>query len=170
MKILTITVNGDRQARSIGINKDYTQWVGVNRPLRAKTPVRVNRLSAVGVESPSEVMANRPPKKEREKKNENKIILFRQIVELLNNEAGTNYKPTTKKTQMLIEARWNEGFRLNDFDFVIRRKCQEWNNTEMAKYLRPETLFGPKFESYLNQPTVKEAIPNDEHRVQAYQG
>lgn len=27
-------------------------------------------------------------------------------------------------------------------------------NTDMQKYLRPETLFGTKFESYLNQEIV----------------
>ena len=30
-------------------------------------------------------------------------------------------------------------------------KCAEWSGTDMENYLRPETLFGSKFESYLNQ-------------------
>ena len=41
---------------------------------------------------------------------------------------------------------------------MIDKKCVEWMNTDMQKYLRPETLFGTKFESYLNQdvkPTSK---------------
>jgi hypothetical protein len=34
---------------------------------------------------------------------------------------------------------------------VIDNKVIEWKGSEMAKYIRPETLFGTKFESYLNQ-------------------
>jgi hypothetical protein len=30
-------------------------------------------------------------------------------------------------------------------------KYAEWNGTDMQKFLRPETLYGNKFESYLNQ-------------------
>ena len=33
---------------------------------------------------------------------------------------------------------------------VIDKKCAEWIGTEYEKYLRPETLFGTKFEGYLN--------------------
>ena len=36
---------------------------------------------------------------------------------------------------------------------MIEKKAKEWMGTEMEKYLRPETLFGPKFEGYLNQST-----------------
>ena len=40
--------------------------------------------------------------------------------------------------------------------YVIDNKTKEWlNNKEMCQYLRPETLFGTKFESYLNQKQVK---------------
>jgi hypothetical protein len=38
---------------------------------------------------------------------------------------------------------------------VIDNKVSEWKNTEMAKFIRPETLFGTKFESYLNQKKGK---------------
>ncbi|MEK4030840.1 conserved phage C-terminal domain-containing protein [Pseudobacillus sp. FSL P4-0506] len=81
---------------------------------------------------------------------------FSDIVDYLNEKAGTNFKSTTQKTQSLIKARFKEGFTLNDFKKVIDIKTAEWlNNKEMNRYLRPETLFGPKFESYLNQKAVK---------------
>ena len=39
---------------------------------------------------------------------------------------------------------------------MIEKKVAEWKGTEMDKFLRPETLFGTKFEGYLNQnETVK---------------
>jgi uncharacterized phage protein (TIGR02220 family) len=79
-------------------------------------------------------------------------IPYLEIVDYLNAKAGTSYRHTTKKTQQLIRARWNEGFRLDDFKTVIDKKVAEWlNDPKMCKYLRPETLFGTKFESYLNQ-------------------
>lgn len=88
-------------------------------------------------------------------KNKNTIvdvdIPYKEIIEYLNNRTGTNYRHTTNKTRDLIKARFNEGFTLDDFKEVIDKKCVEWYGTDMQKYLRPETLFGTKFESYLNQ-------------------
>jgi len=83
-------------------------------------------------------------------------IPYKEIVKYLNSRTGSQYKSTTNKTQKLIKARWNEGFRLEDFETVIDKKCVEWmGDEEMEKYLRPPTLFGTKFESYLNQLSVK---------------
>lgn len=79
----------------------------------------------------------------------NNIIL--KIIYILNNACGTKYRATTKKTRTLIQARLNEGFTLEDFETVILKKSNEWVGTEYEKYLRPETLFGTKFEGYLNQ-------------------
>ncbi|MCY8240389.1 phage replisome organizer N-terminal domain-containing protein [Bacillus haynesii] len=78
-------------------------------------------------------------------------IPYKLIVDLLNKVAGTKYRHTTPKTKTLIKARWNEGFRFDDFKHVILVKCEEWRGTDLDKYLRPETLFGTKFENYLNQ-------------------
>lgn len=78
-------------------------------------------------------------------------IPYEEIVDYLNKKADKNYRHTTKKTRSLIKARWDEGFRLDDFKKVIDIKTAEWKGTKMDKYLRPETLFGTKFEGYLNQ-------------------
>ena len=77
------------------------------------------------------------------------------IIEYLNQEADTNYRPTTAKTRTLIKARMEEGFTVDNFYTVIQKKTAEWKNTEQEKYLRPETLFGTKFEGYLNQKNGK---------------
>jgi uncharacterized phage protein (TIGR02220 family) len=80
-------------------------------------------------------------------------IPYKEIIDYLNMRTGSQYRHTTKKTRELIRARWNEGFRLEDFKTVIDKKCVEWIGTEWEKFLRPETLFrAGKFESYLNQP------------------
>lgn len=79
-----------------------------------------------------------------------------EIIDYLNSKIGTHYRATTRKTQSLIKARMNEGFTVDDFKKVIDNKSAEWGkDSKMSKYLRPETLFGTKFESYLNQAAVK---------------
>lgn len=91
----------------------------------------------------------------------NTLIPYVEIVTYLNDVAGKNYRSTTQKTKDLIKARWNEGFRLDDFKKVIDTKNEEWkNNEKMNKFIRPETLFSPKFEGYLNQEVTTK--PNDD--------
>ena len=72
------------------------------------------------------------------------------VVDYLNEKAGTHYRAGVPKTQSLIKARANEGFTEADFRTVIDKKCADWIGTEYEQYLRPQTLFGTKFESYLN--------------------
>lgn len=80
-------------------------------------------------------------------------IPYTEIVAALNGALGTSYRPTSKKTRQLIHARWAEGFRFPDFEAVIDTMAAAWvDDPKMSAYLRPETLFGPKFESYLNRP------------------
>lgn len=83
-------------------------------------------------------------KKERE-------VPYKEIIDYLNLKANKKYK-YTKTTISKINARCNEGFTLEDFKQVIDIKCNQWlNDSKMKQYLRPETLFGTKFESYLNE-------------------
>lgn len=77
------------------------------------------------------------------------------IVEFLNEKAGTRYRAGGSSTKKHISARIAEGLTIDDFKAVIEKKCAEWKGTDMEKYLRPETLFGTKFESYLNAPAAK---------------
>lgn len=94
-----------------------------------------------------------------------KDIPYKEIIDYLNTRTNSNYKHTTKKTKDLIKARFNEGFTLDDFKIVIDKKCIEWiNDPNMNKYLRPETLFGTKFEGYLNQ--VAKAITTSDLAAQ----
>lgn len=83
-------------------------------------------------------------------------IPYSEIVDYLNKKTGKNFRSSTPKTQKLIKARWNEGYRLEDFFQVIDTKCSQWlKDTKMNKYLQPETLFGTKFEGYLNENVKK---------------
>jgi uncharacterized phage protein (TIGR02220 family) len=77
---------------------------------------------------------------------------YSKIINYLNTKAGTQYKSTSKKTQTLIKARFSERFTEQDFYKVIDNKVATWlNDSKMNKFLRPETLFGTKFEGYLNE-------------------
>ena len=82
--------------------------------------------------------------------NGNKII-YEEIINYLNLKCNKNFKYTTEKTISCINARIREGNTLEDFKKVIDKKCDEWSNTTMKVYLRPETLFGTKFERYLTE-------------------
>ncbi len=86
---------------------------------------------------------------------------YKEIIDYLNEKIKTHYLPTTPKTQTFIRARWREGFHLDDFKKVIDKKCNEWlKDSKMRRYLRPETLFGTKFESYLNEKPRGANLPN----------
>jgi len=93
-------------------------------------------------------------------------IPYKEIIDYLNEKTNSQFRNSTKKTQTLIKARFAEGFNLDDFRKVIDTKAAEWlNDSKMSKFLRPETIFGTKFESYLNQKSINnrtEYNPNAE--------
>lgn len=77
--------------------------------------------------------------------------LVRTPLAYLNHTVGKNYKYLDKNLKPIL-ARLKEGYTLEEFKHVIDVKTADWkNNPEFSKYLRPETLFGSKFDSYLNQ-------------------
>lgn len=80
------------------------------------------------------------------------------IIMYLNQKAKKKYRTNIAKTKTLINARMKEGFTVEDFHTVIDNKCAEWlNDSKMQRFLRPETLFGTKFEGYLNSTTAIKA-------------
>lgn len=88
------------------------------------------------------------------------ISNIKTIVDYLNKKARKKYKHTTKETKQHINARLAEGYTLDDFKAVIDKRCAAWlGDPKMEEYLRPATLFGPKFESYLNAPVTQQARP-----------
>ena len=78
------------------------------------------------------------------------------IIDYLNEVSGKHFKAGTPKTKTLIKARLNEGFTVDDFKTVIQKKYKQWKGGEMERYIRPETLFGTKFEGYLNESEIME--------------
>lgn len=104
---------------------------------------------------------NKPTKPKAEKvvkKQPEKVVneinmeeVYDSIISYLNQKAGTGYKSQTNSYRTFINARLKAGYKIKDFYKVIDNKTTEWMGTDFQKFLRPETLFGNKFDSYLNQ-------------------
>ena len=124
--------------------------------------LKVNKIvfenkQIVKVQKPVKPRVSRP-KVKIETSKESKIILesnniMQQIIEYLNQCAGKSYSLRSKQATKFIGLRLDEGYSFDDFKKVIDVKCAKWLNTSMQDYLRPETLFGSKFETYLNENT-----------------
>lgn len=89
------------------------------------------------------------------------LIPYKEIIDYLNSKTGKRYSHKSKANQKLIKARMNEGYTKDDFIRVIDIKTNEWINVEdMKPYLQPTTLFGNKFDKYLNQEMKQETNNN----------
>ena len=85
------------------------------------------------------------------------IDLTPEVISYLNQVTGKRFLPNGGQTKAFIRARVNEGFTIDDFKRVIDKKGSDWlEDPQMNTYLRPSTLFGTKFESYLNATTGNE--------------
>ncbi|WP_346920572.1 conserved phage C-terminal domain-containing protein [Clostridium sp. UBA7339] len=97
---------------------------------------------------------NNPSTKDSSTKINKNLLLEKsafEIIEYLNLKTGKNFRSSTKITIRLIKARLSEGFTIEDFKTVIDNMKYKWTGTKFQKYLVPTTLFGNKFETYLNQ-------------------
>jgi uncharacterized phage protein (TIGR02220 family) len=76
----------------------------------------------------------------KELKNEKEVINY------LNEKSGKSFKVAKG-----LKARFAQGYSVEDCKRVIDIKVAEWSNSDMAQYIRPQTLFSEKFDGYLNQ-------------------
>ncbi len=77
------------------------------------------------------------------------------VLDYLNKKVSSNFKNSSKANQKVILARIKEGYTLDDFKKVIDTKTSQWiDDVKMSIFLRPETLFGNKFEGYLNEKHI----------------
>ena len=115
---------------------------------------------------------NQKESKPRKPVNRQQRKYAQEILDYLNQEAGTSY--TLKGANLeLIAGRLSEGFMVQDFKMVIDKKVKDWKGTDWAKYLRPLTLFAKsKFENYLNsqnEPTSNDFTKFTESIIKAGQ-
>lgn len=87
--------------------------------------------------------------------------LIHEIIDYLNLKSNKKYRYSSRNTIKHIKARLEEGYTIDDFKTVIDVKVKDWLNDEkMNEYLCPDTLFGGKFEKYLNKEKIeRQATP-----------
>ena len=105
----------------------------------------------------------------------NKKDIVSLDVQILNflNEKKKSSRPfeSTPSNLKNIKARIKEKFTLEDFKKVIEFKCKKWNDDKkMKRFVRPATLFGDNFNSYLVEAeegaTVSDGSSNFEYNPQ----
>lgn len=84
------------------------------------------------------------------------------------NHGRRGFKLWGKKIRSLISQKLKEGFNVNDFYDVITVKSEWLGDKNMHKYFRPITLFGNKFEDYLNENTKPLEKTTDDKFTKAY--
>lgn len=141
-----ITRNGNDTLVRYELNKHYGEWIPlpklvtlpkmVIQPLPKMVPtISIKDTKAKGLEDIVEL-----PK-----------IPYAEIISYLNQKAHTKYRSETEVNRNVINARWNDKWILADFIKVIDNMVNAWGrDAKMVNFLRPQTLFGSKFESYLN--------------------
>ena len=118
-----------------------------------RVPSKLPDVSKMSPECPHDVAVSKDKLSKDKLSKDNICPATEEIISDLNSVLGSTYKASSAKTRHLIEIILSEGFTIDDFKSVHRKKFIDWaNDAKMRIYLRPITLYGTKFESYLNQP------------------
>jgi len=148
--------NDNTKIPTYRFNKNYSEWLLLSKkqPVIKKATVVIKNDNKLL----SKVMDTKEKKETIQKKKETTLsgcvapdpVPVKKIVEILNTHCRSSFKASTQATVRHIKARWREGWRESDFEEVISFKVGQWlTDPKMSQYLRPETLFGNKFEGYL---------------------
>ncbi|HEM6341778.1 TPA: phage replisome organizer N-terminal domain-containing protein [Streptococcus suis] len=136
-------------APEIEIEKDINK--DIDKDINKDIYSELNNSSEQSSEYTFPSWLNQSSIKELRKTNPKNYHLYIPI-QYLNQETGHTYKFIATHAKF-IQARYKDGYTLEDFKKVIDTKVTQWkNDSHMAKFLRPKTLFSPSnFDSYLNE-------------------
>lgn len=149
MQLIEIIKKTDEKGLVIGWYVKVNYLIDKSRTPETTTPV----IQEVDL-PPNKILINNSINTYNNKNTNNKEI-YKEIIDYLNEVTGKRYRHTDV-TIKLIKARLNEGFTVDDFKQVIDKKTKDWkDDPKMKDYIRPQTLFGTKFEGYLNQEEKK---------------
>ena len=87
--------------------------------------------------------------------NNNIKSICQEVITYLNQVTKKNFNKNTASHHKYIKARLKEGYKLKDFKHVVNVMAATWMGTDYERYLQPQTLFGNKFDSYLNRSIPK---------------
>ena len=164
------------QKRYLEAAKRRTTAKLINEYLLVKVDPKFKNVSIISknVDIFNENVSNSRQRKVKESKGKKSNIycpakaerIIKKTILYLNEKTGSDYKPDAKQTVDLIVKLLNRGYTAADLQKAIDNKYNEWNKTEYARYLRPSTLFGEKFDEYLNQIPVKAAPDTKFHNFE----
>lgn len=141
------------------VNKGLVEKIsrsGKTNLYKAIKPNNSEEVTKVEVAA-TDTTVSRPEKTEDKYKD-----VVENIVLYLNKKVNARYRSSNGTTYKLIVSKLKSGYTYEDFIHVIDVKSSEWlNNPDFAKYLRPSTLFGNKFENYVNQQSGTPRIKQD---------
>ena len=104
---------------------------------------KTNNLELITYKSKDKVIIN----------NDKNINIPEEIIKYLNIRTNANFKLTDEYKKLINNLL--KKYQPDDLRIVIDKKCAEWlNNPKMCSFLKPHTLFGDKFERYLNEDIV----------------
>jgi len=91
------------------------------------------------------------------------VPVSKEVLKYLNEKKPSKIPFQINKTNLKdIESRIKEKFTMSDLKKVIDYKISEWkDDPKMKKYIRPETLFGSKFNGYLVESSNKDLAKED---------
>ncbi|CVM31624.1 gp19 [Streptococcus pneumoniae] len=146
----------EQNRKRVSKHRDKQRALQLSKPCNVTDNITVTKSNAIDIDKEldkdkelKDILSGNPTVNPKTQESE---IPFKLIVDLLNKVTGKSFRHTSAATQRLIKARWNDGFRFEDFKTVILTKTNQWlKDDKMNKYLQPTTLFGTKFEGYLNE-------------------
>ncbi|MCY7572341.1 phage replisome organizer N-terminal domain-containing protein [Bacillus pumilus] len=146
----------EQNRKRVSKHRDKQRALQLPKPCNVTDNITVTQSNATDIDKEldkdkelKDILSGNPTDDPKTQESE---IPFKLIVDLLNKVTGKSFRHSSAATQRLIKARWNDGFRFEDFKTVILTKTNQWlKDDKMNKYLQPTTLFGTKFEGYLNE-------------------
>ena len=82
-----------------------------------------------------------------------------ECIDAFNAITGKDYRSSGGKDWLDLRRIYDSGRTVEDVRKVVAAKQGQWADSDMAKFIRPSTLFGAKFEEYLNEG---EGVASDE--------
>lgn len=157
VKMKMVTKKGSPYKPTYGLQKVYGLWQREPKKVTGNQ-IGCHKVTQKGaIREPNRVTTkdtltkDTPTKDIRTLSGKPDDVPYQEIIADLNQAIGAKYDHNTPATRIKIKTLWKAGRRLEDFRHVHRVKAADWLGTDQAKYLRPETLYGSKFEGYLNQ-------------------
>ena len=128
---------------------NYTKYQGADYEPNKQTN---KQLTSNQQATNKQLTTNKNDKNDKNDKEE--YARAREVTEFFNSTAGKNYNVMDCKPY--VDKLISRGYKVEDIKHVIQVKSEQWKGDQkMNQYLRPMTLFGEKFSSYLQEQSAR---------------